>query len=188
MSSPSGKRRGSTSTTTSRSSATTTASRISWSANRSMSGLTATTVEIFFKNRRVASHHRSLKTGGFTTLLEHMPKSHQRYLQWTPSRIIQWAAKNGPHTEQLVSAILESRPHPEQGFRSCLGIMRLSRRYPAQRIEAACQRALGIKALSYKSVQSILKRGLDQQPPLIPEPEPDPPPSHPNVRGTAYYQ
>lgn len=150
--------------------------------------LTATTVEIFFKNRRVASHQRSPKVGGFTTLLEHMPKSHQRYLQWTPSRIIQWAAKNGPSTEKLVSAILDSRPHPEQGFRSCLGIMRLSRRYPAERVEAACNRALGIKALSYKSVESILKRGLDQQQPLIPEPEPDPSPSHPNVRGTAYYQ
>jgi transposase len=150
--------------------------------------LTAGTVEIFFKNRRVASHRRSFIPGGFTTLPEHMPKSHQRHLEWTPSRIIQWAAKNGPGTEKLLSAILDSRPHPEQGFRSCLGILRLSRRYPAERVEAACHRALGIQALSYKSVESILKRGLDQQQPLIPEPEPEPPPSHPNVRGTAYYQ
>jgi len=150
---------------------------------------TASTVEIFFKNSRVASHPRGLNPGGFTTLTEHMPKSHQKYLNWTPSRIIQWAATNGPGTQSLVSAILDSRPHPEQGFRSCLGIMRLTKHYPPHRVEAACKRALGIKALSYRSVESILKKGLDQQLPLIPEPEPDPPPSpsHPNVRGPAYY-
>jgi len=150
---------------------------------------TASTVEIFFKNSRVASHPRGLNPGGFTTLTEHMPRRHQKYLDWTPSRIIQWAATNGPGTQSLVSAILDSRPHPEQGFRSCLGIMRLTKHYPPHRVEAACKRALGIKALSYRSVESILKKGLDQQLPLIPEPEPDPPPSpsHPNVRGPAYY-
>jgi len=144
-------------------------------------------VEIFFKNRRVASHLRSFKRGYFTTLKEHMPKSHQKYLQWTPSRIIRWAAQTGPHTSKLVSAILDSRPHPEQGFRSCLGIMRLGKHYGAQRLEAASQRALVIKAFSYRRVESILKNGLDQQELFPTEPEPDTPPSHSNVRGNGYY-
>jgi transposase len=91
--------------------------------------LTASTVEVLFKNRRVASHQRSYIPGQFTVVNEHMPKSHQRHLEWTPSRIMNWAAKNGPLTGQLVSRIMESRPHPEQGFRSALGIIRLTGLY-----------------------------------------------------------
>jgi transposase len=144
-------------------------------------------VEVFFKNRRVASHLRSFKPGEFSTLKEHMPKSHQRHLEWTPSRIIKWAAKNGPKTEQLVSAILDSRPHPEQGFRSCLGIMRLGKQYGSERLEAASARALVIKAFSYKRVESILRNGLDQQELSSLEPEPDALSSHDNVRGQGYY-
>lgn len=149
--------------------------------------LSSKALEIFFKNRRVASHLRNFKRGGFTTLKEHMPKSHQKYLEWTPSRIIRWAAQNGPKTKQLVCAILDSRPHPEQGFRSCLGIMRLGKQYGAQRLEAASKRALAIKALSFRRVESILKSGLDQQELFFEEPEPDAPPSHGNVRGNGYY-
>ena len=149
--------------------------------------LSSKALEIFFKNRRVASHLRDFKRGGFTTLKEHMPKSHQKYLEWTPSRIIRWAAQNGPKTKQLVCAILDSRPHPEQGFRSCLGIMRLGKQYGAQRLEAASKRALAIKALSFRRVESILKNGLDQQELFSEEPEPDVPPSHGNVRGNRYY-
>jgi len=149
--------------------------------------LSSTTVEVLFKNRRVASHRRSFKPGGFTTLKEHMPKSHQRYLEWTPSRIIRWGAQNGPKTKELVCAILESRPHPEQGFRSCLGIMSLGKQYGAQRLEAASTRALSIKAFSFKSVKSILKSGLDQQGLFSQEPEPDPTPSHTNIWGSGYY-
>jgi transposase len=151
--------------------------------------LTATTVEILFKNRRVASHARSYRPGGFTTLPEHMPKSHQKYLQWTPSRIIQWAGKTGPQTQKLVTAILENRPHPEQGFRSCLGIIRLGQHYSAQRLEAACARALFIKAHSYKNVESILKKGLDRQPLGGRPPQPSAPTLfHENLRGREYYQ
>ncbi|NIS72360.1 MAG: IS21 family transposase [Proteobacteria bacterium] len=148
--------------------------------------LTGHTVEVLFKNKRVASHRRSYKKGGFTTRMEHRPKSHQKYLEWTPSRIIRWAEKIGPHTQELITRILESRPHPEQGFRSCLGIIRLGKRYCPERLEAACLRALKIHALSYKSVASILKTGLDKQPceqtskaKII---------VHPNVRGTHYYR
>ena len=150
--------------------------------------VTDTTVEVLFKNRRVASHVRSYQVGGFTTLPEHMPKSHQKYLEWTPSRIIKWAGENGPKTQKLVTHILDSRPHPEQGFRSCLGIMRLATHYSPERLENACSRALIIKAFSYKSVSSILKNGLDQQPLLFDQTETIPPVTHENIRGKHYYQ
>ena len=117
-----------------------------------------------------------------------MPKSHQKHLEWTPSRIIAWAGKNGPKTKKLISHILECKPHPEQGFRSCLGIMGLVKRYSPERLEAACHRALMIKCYSYKSVKSILKNGLDLQPLLFEQKEAIPRLlNHPNVRGNAYY-
>jgi transposase len=149
--------------------------------------LTATTVEILFKNTRISSHARSYHKGSFTTVKEHMPKSHQRYLEWTPSRLLHWAEKIGPNTGQLVTHILQNRPHPEQGFRSCLGIMRLANRYSPQRLEAACTRALSIKTYSFKSVESILKNSLDQQPLLFDAPDQQPPAPHSNIRGKHYY-
>jgi transposase len=149
--------------------------------------VTATTVEILFKNRRVAAHKRSSVPGGFTTLTEHMPKSHRRYLEWTPSRIVTWAGKNGPNTEKLVTRILEGRPHPEQGFRSALGIVRLGKQYTPERVEKAAIRALVIGACSYKSVKSILKSGLDRQPLLFEDSEEVQPPTHRNIRGRNYY-
>ena len=150
--------------------------------------LTSTTVEILFKNQRVASHKRNYLQGGFETLTEHMPKSHQRYLEWTPKRILNWAGKNGPNTKKLVNRIMETRPHPEQGFRSALGIMRLTKLYGADRLEMACRRALAIKAYAYKSVKSILKNGLDRQPLLFEQAEDSPPSIHQNVRGKNYYR
>ncbi len=149
--------------------------------------ITSTTVEALFKNRRVASHKRSYQKGGFTTLREHMPKSHQRYLHWTPSRIIKWAGKNGPMTQRLINRILDSKVHPEQGFRSCLGIMRLIKSYSPERLESACERALHIKALSYKSIESILRKGLDRQPLLFESDENTTPLFHNNIRGKHYY-
>jgi len=150
---------------------------------------TDTSVEVFFKGRRVASHRRSYRKGGHTTLREHMPKSHQKYLEWTPSRLIRWAGQIGPHTQNLVSLILESRPHPEQGYRSCLGLLRLGKRYSTERLEAACARALAFKAYSYKNVESILKTGLDQQSLATPSPQPRLPLlEHENLRGREYYQ
>jgi transposase len=146
-----------------------------------------TTVEVLFKNRRVASHRRSYEKYKHTTLTEHMPKAHQKYLEWTPSRIMDWAGKTGPCTRELASRIMESRRHPEQGFRSCLGIMRLAKRYPPERVEAACGRALLLKAYSYKSVESILKANLDQQ--KLPESASAVKPVlHYNIRGREYYQ
>ena len=150
---------------------------------------TDTSVEVLFKGRRVASHRRSYHKGGYTTLREHMPKSHQKYLEWTPSRLIRWAGQIGAHTQNLVRLILESRPHPEQGYRSCLGLLRLGKRYSTERLEAACARALAFKAYSYKNVESILKNRLDQQP-LSPSSSQTRLPllEHENLRGRQYYQ
>lgn len=149
--------------------------------------LTSTTVEVLHKNRRVAAHPRSSLKGRHTTSAEHMPKSHRKYLEWTPSRIIHWAGQNGLRTQDLVAAIMEKRKHPEQGFRSCLGIMRLAKRYGPERLEAACARALVLKAYSYKSVESILKQGLDRQ--QMPQcPGSEKPVLHYNIRGRNYYE
>jgi transposase len=149
--------------------------------------ITTFIIEVLFKNKRVASHVRSSKAGGFTTLPEHMPKSHQKYLEWTPSRIIRWAEKTGPNTQQLVTQIMNTRSHPQQGFRACLGVMRLAKRYGDQRLENACARALAIRSYSYKSVNSILKKGLDKQP-LPSTQRAAQPIDHPNIRGKHYYQ
>ena len=145
--------------------------------------LTAATVEIVLRGQRVWLHLRSPQRGGFTTISEHMPKAHRAHLEWTPSRLIRWAATIGPATAALATTILESRPHPEQGYRSCLGLMRLGKRDGAERLEAAAARALAAGARSYKPVDAILKRGLDRLPVEGP---PTPGPSarhHANVRG-----
>lgn len=147
---------------------------------------TAMTVEIFHRGHRVASHTRSSKTGHHTTNSAHRPKSHQRYLEWTPERLVRWASTVGPFTAALVDQILQSRPHPEQGFRSCLGILRLGKTYGPERLEAAATRACTLKACSYQSVKSILRTGLDRQLTLD-APSDHAPILHDNVRGTDYF-
>ncbi len=147
-------------------------------------------VEIFrdeslHEEARITSHARGHERGRHTTKVEHMPKAHQKHAEWSPSRIIHWAATIGPATGNLAQAILEERPHPEQGYRSCLGILRLGKRFGNDRLEAACARALHAGARSYRHVESILKHGLDRVPidgdaTLIPR-------SHENVRGRDYY-
>jgi transposase len=145
------------------------------------------TVEIFHKNRRVATHARSSVVGGYSTLPEHRPPEHRHYLEWTPERLIDWAGKVGPSAAGVADHILKSRRYPEQGFRACLGLMRLARRYPAERVEAACTRALAVNACSYRSVKSILETGLDHQS-VEDSKTPDAHPMmHVNVRGAAYY-
>ncbi len=150
--------------------------------------LTASVVEIFLRGRRVASHLRSYVHGKHTTDRAHMPESHRRHLEWPPHRLLNWAEKTGPQTAALVKGVLESRPHPEQGYRTCLGIMRLGKHYGDRRLEAACTRALSVRALSYRSLESILKNGLDQKP--LPESAPKPADrrQHENLRGPDYYQ
>jgi transposase len=149
--------------------------------------LSAGTVEVFHGSRRVASHPRSFVRHGHTTDPAHMPDAHRRHAEWTPQRITGWAAKTGPATAGLVAKILESRPHPEQGYRAALGIIRLAGRYGDARAEAACARALHLNAHSYRSVESILKHGLDAQPLPGASPVLPPHPAHANVRGAAYY-
>ncbi len=144
------------------------------------------TVECFHKGQRVASHPRSHLKGRHTTLPEHMPTAHRRYAEWTPQRLIRWAEKTGPATASMVQTILERRVHPQQGFRSCLGIMRLGKRFGEQRLEAACRRALTLGACSYKSIESILRQGLDRK--AFPEQQDlELGIAHENIRGSDYY-
>src|SRR6059036_3139468 len=116
-----------------------------------------------------------------------MPKAHQHHLEWSPSRLIDWARTIGPQTAALVQAILADRPHPEQGYRSCLGILRLAKRYGPARLEAACARAVAVEARSYRHVDSILKHGLDQVPLSTAAPSAARPFVHDHVRGPQYY-
>ena len=143
-------------------------------------------IECYHQNKRVASHARCYTKGQHTTLAEHMPKAHKEYAKWTPTRLIDWASCNGPQTSALVEAIIKSRSHPQQGFRAAMGLIRLGKIYGAQRLEAACALAVEGEATSYKSVKSILKTGLDQQP-SQPELFNTEPIDHDNIRGGNYY-
>jgi len=148
---------------------------------------TPTTVEIFYQGSRVASHVRARKPYTAVTLDAHRPKAHQACIQWPPSRLIDWAQKTGPFSAQLFRQILERYPHPEMGYRSCLGLLRLGEKYGPKRLESACERALVGGAASYKSVKSILAHSLDLQP-IPAQQEPPRATGHDNIRGAGYYQ
>jgi transposase len=148
--------------------------------------LTAATVEIFHRGLRVASHARSFVADKTTTLAEHRPKAHQQYLEWTPSRLLSWADAAGPHTAELFRQILANKPHPEMGYRSCLGLVRLGGKLTTERLEAAAARALHFGAYSLHSVESILQHHLESQPLILPE-TPSPAILHDNLRGAAYF-
>lgn len=153
----------------------------------------AGTVELYRNGDRVAAHRYSPVRGSFTTEPAHMPKAHQQHLQWTPGRMIHWAQQIGPMTGLLVEAILAERPHPEQGYRSCLGIIRLQKRYGTERLEQACARAHAARARSYKHVDSILRNGLDRLPALdapknTAASDTAAPLAHEHVRGERYYR
>lgn len=148
---------------------------------------TPTTVEIFHRGERVASHLRSRERNKAVTQHEHRPRSHQAHLEWPPSRMVNWAASVGAHTAQLVQRMLDDKPHPEMGYRACLGIIRLAQKYSTARMETAAERALLTGAVSYKSVKSILRNGLDTQPSRSIAP-PRISPEHENLRGPEYFQ
>lgn len=148
--------------------------------------LGTTTVELFHKGKRVASHVRSPLKGQHTTVAEHMPQAHREHGQWTPRRLIAWGEDIGPGTGAFICALIEGRAHPQQGVRSALGVLRLAKRYGNDRLEAACQRALTIGARSFRSLDSMLKHGLDQRP-LSNTNTPSLPADHDNVRGADYY-
>lgn len=142
-------------------------------------------VEILFQGERVASHPRSYGKGDYHTDPQHLPEAHRHHLEWTPSRLIRWGETIGPSVGLLIAKILEDRPHPEQAYRSCLGLMSLGRQYTDERLEAAAARAVTIGAKSFRSVKSILEKGLDQQP--LPSADARTLPEHTNVRGARYY-
>jgi transposase len=148
---------------------------------------TATTLEVLLQRKRIAAHARSAKVGGFTTVDSHMPASHREHRQWTPAKLMAWGERIGAATGAVVRWQMEHRAHPEQGYRSCLGLMRLAREYGEPRLEAACARAQSIRAPHYRSVKSILACGLDRQDASLLAGETSAMPSHTNVRGPGYY-
>lgn len=145
-------------------------------------------IEVFYKRQRQTSHVRSYVKYAYTTKPEHMPPAHRKYLEWTPSRIIEWAEKTGECTKQVVKQIIEGKKHPQQAYRSCLGILRMERYYPKQRIENAAKRALKYRTCSYQSMRSILATGLDNQTDFFDEQKTVISPLHENIRGQEYYQ
>jgi len=142
-------------------------------------------VEVFLKGKRIGSHKRDSTKGHHSTQPEHMPESHRKYAEWNPERFIRWAEKSGSATAQMVKHLLSSRRHPEQGYRSSLGLLRLESRYGKERLEAACHRALSFGLHSYKGVKNILEAGLDKVTPE--EPVSVTNKSHLNIRGNKYY-
>lgn len=144
------------------------------------------TLEVLHKQQRVAAHAINTRRGAYTTVLEHMPASHRAHAEWSPARLIAWGERVGAATASVVRWQMEHRPHPEQGYRACLGLMRLEREYGTERLDAACARALSIRAPNYQSVRSILGCGLDRQP-VAPAPQAALMPAHENVRGPGYY-
>lgn len=149
----------------------------------------ASVVEVFQNQRRVASHPRCFhQKHGRSTQPDHMPMAHRKHMEWTPGRLLEWGNDIGPRTRDLVRHVLENRPHPEHGYRSCLGLLSLAKKYGRPRLEAACSRALMIKGPSYKSVKNILSIGLDRQPlPQAPVDDLFNLPDHDNLRGPEYY-
>jgi transposase len=148
--------------------------------------ITATTLEVLLRRQRIAAHARSAKVGGFTTLPEHMPASHRAHLEWTPAKLITWGERIGVSTAAVVTWQMAHRPHPEQGYRACLGLLALARKYSAPRLEAACTRAMAIRAPNLRSVTSILQCGLDSSPKPLAAAD-NPVIEHENVRGPGYY-
>jgi transposase len=150
---------------------------------------TASTIEAFHKGQRVAAHARSEVKGGHTTRSEHMPSQHRAYAEWSPARFIQWASKVGEATASLVEQVLSGRSYQEQAFRSCMGIIQLSRSYTPERVEAAANRALKYKTYSFRSMKAILAGGLDQRTDNEELPSGQLSlPLHQNIRGPEYYQ
>lgn len=149
--------------------------------------ITASVIECFLQGERIASHPRSSKKFAFSTQPDHMPPGHRQWSEWSPERLMRWAQQIGPATKEAVEKILSSRAHPQQGFRACLGVLRLQKVYGATRLEHACSQALGTGTLTYRSIEAILRRPPDQQTLPLVEAE-RPPIQHANVRGSAYYQ
>lgn len=149
---------------------------------------TSLALEIFCQGEKIAMHLRVWNSvGRHSTISEHMPPAHQAHAEWTPERIISWAADTGPKTEELCKKVMDSRRHPEQGFRTCLGIMRLGKQYSSDRLEKACLMALDMKSLRYRTIQDILKNEIDRKVRPLKIVAPIVIDHHENIRGANYY-
>jgi transposase len=148
--------------------------------------VTATAVEILHRGQRVASHPRISRQGGFTTTAAHMPAAHRAHMEWTPQRLIHWGQSIGPACAEAITRLMAENKHPEHGYRSCLGLLSLAKRYGKERLEAACMRALQIGACQYRHVHDILKSKHDQTVPATAGEWISP--DHAHVRGPGYYQ
>lgn len=146
---------------------------------------TATSVEVFQKGERLASHPRSAQQGRHTTLEAHLAPAHLAVAGWNAQRFLDWAATVGPQTQAAIEQVLAARVHPQQGYRTALGILRLGKTHGEERLEAACLRAIQIQAVTYRSIASILKHALERQTPT--QIQANLPPDHANVRGSKYY-
>ena len=153
--------------------------------------MTDSTIECFFKGGRVASHVRSYVKGKHTTLPEHIPAAHRKHMKWTPARLLNWGQNIGVGTRAVVQWQLDNRPHPEQGYRACLGLLNLSKTFGEERLEAACRRALTIGSPTGGRIKAILKAKLDQHPDLFPAADTAAATAsrtHGNVRGAEYFR
>jgi len=147
---------------------------------------TGSVIEIFHNSVRVASHPRTYKLGEFNTIDAHRPHAHQKHLEWTPERIKHWGESIGPNTGIMSEAIMTAGLQPEHGYRKCLGLLKLAKQYTPERLEIACQKALDLGVIGYRSVKSLLDKHLERL--ETPEPEQDGPPIvHDNIRGGGYY-
>ena len=149
---------------------------------------TRDSVRIFFKGRQIAHHPRNHQAGRFTTHSSHMPENHRFVQEWTPGRLLNWAQELGPNVLSFTKEMILSKPHPEQAYRACLGLLNLSKKFDVDRLDRACLRARQIGSLSLKSVKSILANGLDQTTlPIEHDEDPSSQPEHENIRGPEYY-
>jgi transposase len=148
--------------------------------------LTQHGVELLLRGQRVAAHARSDRRGGFTTVDLHMPAAHRAHLEWTPQRLIEWGQQIGMACGELITRLLQTYKHPEHGYRSCLGLLSLSRRYGKERLESACERALTLGTVRYRHVRDLLANNQDL---VAQKAAPEwTSPAHANVRGPGYYQ
>jgi transposase len=147
---------------------------------------TPTTVEVFYKGNRIASHARSQAKWKYSTLPEHMPEKHRQHVSWTPERMSGWAAQAGPKTKEVADAVMASKPHPQQAYKSVLGLIRMGQSFGPDRLEAACSRAIAIGSPNYSSIKSILKRSLDRAGQIDLQ-SLNSLPSHSNIRGPEYF-
>ena len=141
---------------------------------------------MFHKSARVASHARTNKKGAFITVDAHRPHAHQKHLEWTPARIKHWGESIGPNTGAMSEAIMAAGHHPEHGYRKCLGLLRLAKQYTPERLEIACQKAMHLGVIGYRSVKSLLEKHLERLE-TMEEEQDDPPIVHANIRGGGYY-